>query len=280
MKWKKSALELLKTRFGNRIFSVEDAFVILSEKKEYSRGTVYRLLHDLNEEGFLERVGRGFYRIREVLKPKKKELKEKVALSDKLILEFIPGPLIKAADVLENKGIEFMITGATVLYRFYHYLPRRLIHLIYVIKGAGENAVNILRESGLRALLNPSRREISLALENFPEREIFVIREFSELRGNINGIACYERALVDLYFESTRERIPYPKEEVARIFSMVLRSERINLTRLLMLAGRRGIKEEMKAIVKFVEPKFPVQIKMKNKYVKEFIHSMERGELR
>ena len=275
MKWEESAFELLKTRFGKRIFSVADALSVLSEKKKYSRGTVYRLLHDLNEEGFLERVGRGFYRIREVF-----ELKEKVTVSDRFALEFIPNPLIKVADLLKNKGIEFMITGATVLYRFHHYLPRRLIHLIYVIKGAGENTVTILRESGLRALLNPSRGEISLALENFPERDIFVIREFSELRGNINGIACYERALVDLYFESTRERIPYPKEEVARIFSMVLRSERINLTRLFMLASRRGIKEEMKAVVKFIEPKFPVRAKMKNKYVKEFLRSMERGELR
>ena len=275
MKWKESAFKLLKTRFGKRIFSVEDALAVLSEKKNYSRGTVYRLLHDLNEEGFLERVGRGFYRIRDVF-----ELKEKVTVSDRFALEFIPGPLTKVADLLKNKGIEFMITGATVLYRFHHYLPRRLIHLIYVIRGAGENTVTILRGSGLRALLNPSRGEISLALENFPERDIFVIREFSELRGNINGIACYERALVDLYFESTRERIPYPKEEVARIFSMVLRSERINLTRLLMLASRRGIKEEMKAVVKFIEPKFPVRAKMKNKYVKEFLRSMERGELR
>ena len=107
-----------------------------------------------------------------------------------------------------------------------------------------------------------------------------MIREFPELCGNINGIACYERALVDLYFESTRKRIPYPKEETARIFSMVLRSERINLTRLLMFASRRGIKEEIKAIVKFVEPKFPVRVKIKNKYVKEFIHSMKRGKLR
>ena len=36
MKWEESVLELLKTRFGNRIFSVTAALTVLSEKKNYS----------------------------------------------------------------------------------------------------------------------------------------------------------------------------------------------------------------------------------------------------
>ena len=84
-----------------------------------------------------------------------------------------------------------------------------------------------------------------------------------------------ERALVDLYFESTRGRIPYPEEEVGRILSRVLRDERINISRLFMLADRRGIKEEMKALVKFIEPDIPVKVRPGTRYVRKVLRAME-----
>ena len=269
MKWEDIALEALKSRFGSEVFGTEDAFRVLNREKRYTKGTVYRILYDLCKKGSVERLGRGIYRI-----PRVVELKKRVIVSDKLTVELIPGPLNKARTLLKKKGVEFMITGGSVLYRFHH-LPRRLIHLIYVVRGAGELAVTLLREAGLRALFNPKRSEVNMALENFPERDIFVIREFSNLLGNIDGNASLERALVDLYFESTRGRIPYPEEEVGRVFSKVLRNERINISRLFMLADRRGIKEEMKALVKFIEPEIPVKIRPGIKYVKKVLQAME-----
>jgi hypothetical protein len=92
-------------------------------------------------------------------------------------------------------------------------------------------AVLSLREAGMRALLNPTRNDVTLALENFPDRDIFVVREFSELLGNIDGTASLERALVDLYFETTRNRIPFPEEGAARIFLEVSRNEPISHSR-------------------------------------------------
>jgi len=269
MEWKDTALEALKSRFGSEIFSTEDAFRALNKEKRYSKGTVYRILHDLCRKGSVERLGRGIYRI-----PRVVELKESVIVSDKLTVEYVPGPLNKAMDLLKEKGVEFMVTGGSVLYRFHH-LPKRLIHLVYVVKGAGELAVTFLREAGLRALFNPKRGEVNMALANFPEGDIFVVREFSNLLGNIDGRASVERALVDLYFESTRGRIPYPEEEVGRIFSKVLRNERVNISRLFMLTGRRGIKEEMKVLVKFVEPEIPVRVRPGIKYVKNVLRAME-----
>jgi len=274
MKWEDMALKALKSRFGNEIFSTADAFRALNKEKRYRKGTVYRILHDLCKKGSVERLGRGIYRI-----PRAVELKERVMVPARSAVEFVPSPPSKARDLLKEKGIEFMITGGSVLYRFHH-LPKRLIHLVYVVKGAGELAVTLLRETGLRALLNPRRSEVNMALENFPERDIFVVREFSDLLGNIDGSASMERALVDLYFESTRGRIPYPEEEVGRIFSKVLRDERINISRLFMLANRRGIKEEMKALVKFVEPEIPIKVKPGIKYVKRVLRAMEKEDLR
>jgi len=270
MKWENEALKTIRSNFGRGIFSTRDAFKVLNKKKGYSKGTVYRVLHDLCKRGFTEKLGRGIYKVSKVV-----ELKESMITSDKLTVELIPGPLTKARDLLRNKGVEFMITGGSSLYRFFHHLPKRLIHLVYVEKGSGEVAANLLREDGLRALLNPSRSEINVALENFPERDVFVVREFSELVGNINGTASLERALVDLYFESTRERIPFSEEEVGRILFKVLRTEPVSISHLFMLASRRGIREEMEAIAKFIQPGLPLKVRGANKHVKKVLRAIE-----
>jgi len=47
MKWEEKALEVLKSKFNNGIFRAKDVFKLLNEKKGYSRGTVYHILHDL-----------------------------------------------------------------------------------------------------------------------------------------------------------------------------------------------------------------------------------------
>ena len=275
MRWQYAALEILKSNFRGDSFSTEDAFRILNMKKGYAKGTVDRILHDLRKKGLIERLGRGIYRV-----PKKIEIKEEVIISDKLEIEFFPGPLKEARKLLIKNGIDFMITGGSVLYRYYHHFPRRLIHLIYVIKGSGELTVILLKENGLRALLNSNFSEIKMALENFEERDIFVIREFSNLLGNINGYASIERALVDLYFESTRRRIPFPEEEVGRIFSKVLRNARINISHLFMVADRRGIKEEMKVLLNFIFPDIPLKMEKKSKHVNKVLMAMKKEVLR
>jgi Fe2+ or Zn2+ uptake regulation protein len=261
--------------FNGNSFNTKDAFEVLNAKKGYSKGTVYRILHDLNNEGLIERLGRGIYRIHTIV-----EIKENISVSDKIEVVVIPGPLMKAKKLLNEKGIEFMITGESVLYRFHHHLPRRLIHLIYVIKGSGEYAVISLKEIGLRAILNPKLSEISMALDNFSERDFFVIREFSVLYGNVNGMASLERALVDLYFESTRKKIPYSEEEVGRIFSKVLRNERINISNLFMLASKRGIKDEIKVLLKFIKPEIQIEVKNNVNFVNKIIKAIEKEDLR
>jgi len=270
MKWENEAFSLLKSTFRSKVFSTKDAFNVLNKEKRYSEGTVYRALHDLCKEGLIERVGRGIYRLHKTV-----ELKESIIVSNKVTVELVPGPLTKARELLINKGIEFMITGASVLYRFFHHLPKRLVHLVYVVEGAGEPAVTLLREAELRALLNPTRSDINMALENFSERDIFVVREFSGLSGNVNGYASIERALVDLYFESTRGRIVFPEEEVGRILFKVLRSESVSISHLFMLASRRGIRGEIEAIAKFVQPELPVKVKGEKKHVKTVLKAME-----
>jgi hypothetical protein len=276
MKWKNIALETLKTEFHDKIFRTNDATRVLKTQRRYSKGTVYRVLHDFVKAGSIERLGRGTYRIR----MREVAVTDRMVLSDRLIVKLIPGSSEKAKELLRKRGIDFMITGPPLFYRYIHYLPKRLTELIYVVRGAGESTTSALREGGFRALLNPTSSDISLALENFPERDIFVVREFSKLLGNIDGTASLERGLVDLYFETTRRKIPFTEEEVGRVFLKVLRGEPISHSRLLMFANRRGIEEEMKAIIESIEPGASTRFKPKNKHVENLLRVMEEVDLR
>jgi hypothetical protein len=276
MKWEDIILETFKDEFDNKVFRSKDAISLLRSRNNYSKGTVYRALHDLVKAKIIERLGRGTYRVRF----REVTITDRLTLSDKVIVTLIPGSSEEAKKVLRSKGVEFMITGPALFYRFIHNLPRRLVELVYVIRGAGELAVLSLREAGMRALLNPTRNDIILALENFTERDVFVVREFSGLLGNIDGTASLERALVDLYFETTRNRIPFPEEEAARIFLRVTRNEPISHSRLLMFANRRGIGKEIDVLLGFVQPKTSSSPKVENKHVKDFLKTMEAVEWR
>jgi hypothetical protein len=252
MAWEEKSAALLRRKFENRAFSTADAYRVLKDRSRviggYSIGSIHHLLYVLCKNESLVRLGRGLYTFPPISPSTNRTLSESVKISDSVVVELIPGKLADATRILKAKGIEFMVTGPSALAKFHHYVARRLLHLIYVISGSGEATVEALKEEGLRALLNPNLRDTELALANFPEADLFIIREFSALDGNRDGKALIERALVDSYFESTRRLIPFPQEEVARIFVNVFRNEPISLTKLTRFGRRRGIAIEMWAI--------------------------------
>lgn len=276
MGWKSQALELLKKEFAGRSFYMKDAIKLFNKsKKPYAKGTVYRILHDLAKDGKLVRLGRGLFRI-----PEKKivTISESISISDKVTVDLTPGPLKRVRDLLDAKGVEYMITGPSVLMRYHHHIPRRLLHLIYVIKGAGESTMSYLKEAGFRSFLGPARDQLELALDSFTERDLFIIREFAELDGNIAGTASIEKAVIDSYFESTRNYIPFPTEEVGRIIGRVFANERINISNLLWLASRRGIRSEIIWLVRYLRSDIDLEGGNYNEFVESIIRPMKEGE--
>ena len=132
--------------------------------------------------------------------------------------------------------------------------------MIYVIDGAGEFATDILRKDNIQTLLNPKRGEVETTLESLPERDIFIIREFANLEGNVNGRALIERAIVDVYFEVTRRRVPFSELEVGRIIANIFRTEKIDVSRLLTFASRRGIRCEFESVVSELIPELKLHV--------------------
>jgi len=249
MGWREEALRLLNLKLGAKTFTAEEAARLLSKEKGFSKGTTYRLLHDLAKKNKLAKLGRGLYRFPETFTISVTE-----RISESVSVIGLPESDETARRALKDRGLKFMITGLSLLSVFVHHFPRRMIHLVYVVKGGGENARGALKESGLRCLLKPSRNEIKLALEEFPEKDVFVIRESSDFEGEVGGVADLERALVDTYFEATRGRIPFPPEEVGRMVSKAIATRKVNISHLLELAGRRGIKGEFRTILENLVP--------------------------
>lgn len=253
MDWLNSVTKILKEQFDVKPFTIGDAFLILRERCAYTKNTVYQVLHELTKNNVLTRFSRGIYRFSD----KQMITSGSSNLSGSFTVRFDSEALKKAEKTLKHNGIEFMITGPSTL-PFPHLLPYRTINIIYVIKGAGESAIKSLEEEKLHTILNPNKREALLALELFKEGDIFIVREFSRLEGNIEGKACFERAIVDTYFETSRNKIPYPETEANRIIQNTLRNEKVRISYLLRLAKRRGIRDELSTIIQNAFPEYPI----------------------
>lgn len=265
MDWKNTALKILKERFSNESFYAAEAVDLLERKVGYKPGTTYRLLKDLADSGKLMKVGYGIYRAGEP--------KEGWSISPSL-----PSTMEKAKELLLDRGVEFMITGPSVLVKYMHLLPRRMIHLIYTLKGAGEHVADILGAE-FEVLVNPGEEEVNVAL-NIAEKDLLVVREFSNLYGGREGVASIERALVDLYFESTRRRIPFPMDEAGRIILSALRNAKIDFAKLNKSGSRRGVDGELRVIIKATGIDVPANMTKhvkRNRYVESILKALRRG---
>jgi hypothetical protein len=269
MKWLDSAFLDLKNNLRDGPFSAKEAFIILNKEKGYPRNSVYWILYELVKRNSLVKLGRGVYTFpnNSPVTLAHRDLSTHFTVSDKVIVEVISGGLSKAREKLNEKGIEFMFTGPSVLTRFHHYMSWRYIHLVYVIEGSGDYSVKILKEAGFLPLLNPKIKEIEIILENIDGKDLFIIREFSDLEGNLNGRASMERALVDTYFEATRNKIPYSEVEVGRIIINVFREVNIDITKMLHFAERRSVRDEFGTIIKEIVPNYPLTLTSLNEHV-------------
>jgi len=216
-------------------------------EKRYSRPVVYGLLSEFAKDNLIGRYGRGIY----VVDPTNKsysstKVEKKSSISLPPIVRDIESTLMMA-------NIDFMITGFSVLTAFMHLMPRRMIHLVYVFPGYGEKATKILKDIELHAIFEPSNEnEVNLAL-SLTEGDLIIIRERRDLSGRMGHIASVERALVDLYFETTRKKIPMLESEVGRMIRNAIAHGRIDVTHLTKLASRRGIDKELREILIFEE---------------------------
>ncbi|MFH1106584.1 MAG: DUF6577 family protein, partial [Candidatus Micrarchaeota archaeon] len=129
-----------------------------------------------------------------------------------------------------------------------------VIFLVYTPRGAGESAAEFFGQKGKVALLNPSLGEIRAVMNATGIKDLAVIRETGGSYPECSGVASIEKAVVDLYFETTRKKIPFLESEAGHIISGVIANAKIDIKTLLRAASRRGIRGEIKAILYTLRP--------------------------
>jgi len=223
-------------------FTREDLYYLFPEN---SREEIIKVLNKLIRQSRIDRIGRSLYSLQSPA------LKPIVRLSPEI--EEIQKSLL-------NKGINFLITGLDILQEYVNLIPKRIPHLIYVARGSGEYVKDIVDKRNKMAILNPKKKEVRNMFSHYGDRFV-IIREVGDtsIDYHKDGIATIERAIVDLYFETTRKRIPFEISELAYILQNILKRTKIDYTRLLRAAARRNMQGEFIRILKELEIRIPLK---------------------
>lgn len=225
-------LHRLQQTLGDVPFTSDEALTSLS----ISRSFLFKILHELVETGHLIRLGRGIYVVNR--SPSRPRLPPPPSESGQHIHQ-----------ALYPEGIDFAITGLDILLAFTHQLLVCFPHLVYVERGSAEWAKETLKQAGFPALIEPTEREVRIGLELTEGAELVILRQTTDFYDVEDGWASLERALVDLYFESTRRGYTIPVDEVGRILLNALRSTTVNYSRLLRWAMRRRVDAELRDVL-------------------------------
>jgi hypothetical protein len=226
---KKAALikEQLK---GRTSFTVSDARNILEEKEP----TLYWTLSNLARNGIIARNGQGLYSF---------EIKEKEIQP---ILSFLAQRILK---ILQESGQEFFISGLDILSIFMEHIPETYPVLLFVNKYSLTEISETLSRSHIDTISSSVLRDYSPLRQMASIKELTLLIPTREFTYAENGLASFEKAFVDLYYEVTRKNYPLPIQELARIYINMKRRTSLNTNRLIKIASRRNIHQDLRYII-------------------------------
>lgn len=212
-------------------FTVREACRILGVRKSKA----YLVLGGLMESGKVVRIARGIYGFSKagkiVLSPDIDGIRERL---------------------LSRMTRRFKFTALSVLERFIHHVPRVLIYHLFVEPGSADDFSDEIREADpeLMVLVGPKKSELMLLLDKTAVNKVMVILESSYFYSSNDGMASPESAFVDLYFEVTRDRVPFMRTDLEEMLKLLAHDSMINYSTLLRYAHERGLREEMERFLK------------------------------
>lgn len=208
----------------------EIKFEKLLDKLPYKKSKLYELFNELIKENKLIKISEGTYKLR------KSEIdisEEIISLSEKL-----------------KKTItrKFKFTALSILFNLIHHTPYSVAYTIYVEKGSGEDFKDAISRmnTDFLVLLEPKKEDILLIINETRKNKVLVIRENNYFYGKEYGIAYPDTAFVDLYFEVSRDKIPFMKSDLREILKELILKDLINYSRIMRYAHERKLTDEIK----------------------------------
>lgn len=220
--------ELFKDRPS---FTVADIESVLQEK----RSTLHWTLHNLTREGHINRVGRGLYSFRK---------RESEAIGP------IPSRLaVRILDILRETGHNFFISGLDILTIFMEHVPETYPVLLFAEKAGIDEVADILSRNRIDVIPHTHIQDYSTIRKIASVDELTLLIPTREFTYAANGMASFEKAFVDMYFEVSRRDYPLPLQELVKIYINMRRRTALNTNRLVKIASRRNIHQDIRHIV-------------------------------
>ncbi len=228
----KDKAALLRDRFQNKPdFTISDAASILQEKQS----TLYWTLYNLTKSGYISHTGQGLY-----------SFQNKLAESIQPILSTLANRIL---NVLGETGYDFFISGLDILTVFMDHLPETYPVLLFSKKSDTDEVANILSKNKIDVVSYTHIQDYTAIRRISSIGELALLIPTQEFSYATNGLASFEKAFVDLYYEVSRRHYPLSIQELVRIYLNMRRRISVNTNRMVKIASRRNIQQDIRYIV-------------------------------
>jgi hypothetical protein len=223
---------LLRERFQDKPdFTISDAASILQEKQS----TLYWTLYKLTQSGYISHTGQGLY-----------SFQNKSAESIQPILSNLANRIL---NVLRETGHDFFISGLDILTVFMDHIPETYPVLLFSEKSATDEVADILSKNKIDVVSYTYIQDYSAIRRMSSVGELALLIPTQEFAYATNGLASFEKAFVDLYYEVSRRHYPLSIQELVRIYLNMRRRISLNTNRMVKIASRRNIQQDIRYIV-------------------------------
>jgi len=227
--------EILRKYLGGQSsFTISDMEEILQEKKSTLNWTAW----NLNKQGHILRLGKGLYSFE--------------AVPGGVRPPSIPSVLAaKTHNALLASGYEFFLSGLDILSIFMTQVPQRHPPLVFVDKYSLGDVSEYLRADNINTIDYSKVRHYPEISDFMLIGDIVLLAITREFSYSENGMASFEKAFVDLYYEVTRKKYPLPLPELVRIFNSMKRRIRLDEKRMIKIASRRSLQRDIRFILEY-----------------------------
>jgi hypothetical protein len=223
---------LLREQFHDKPdFTISDAASVLQEKQS----TLYWTLYKLTQNGYISRTGQGLY-----------SFQNRGAESIQPILSRLAKRIF---DVLMETGHDFFISGLDILTVFVDHVPETYPVLVFAGKTDAEEVADILSRNKIDVVPYANIQDYSAIRRMSSVGELALLIPTQEFTYPANGLASFEKAFVDLYYEVSRRDYPLSIQELVRVYLNMRRRMSMNTNRMVKIASRRNIQQDIRYIV-------------------------------
>ena len=180
-----------------------------------------------------------------------KLVRDFIHFKKELRLQPIVSPLAKKSPPsFAREWLSILISGLDILSIFMEHVPESYpVMLFFLNKESIEDVQGILSRNNIDSVVSTEVKNYQAIKQLSSVSEVVLIYHTNEFGYSENGIASFEKAFVDLYYEVTRRDYSLSIQELVRIYKNMRRRISLDTQRLIKIASRRHIHYDIRYIV-------------------------------